>query len=81
MRVTSYLLSIGAGLAVGVAYGLSGVRSPAPPVIALLGLLGILIGEQAVAFLRGHATAAQAVTRACDHAPHPETPRCQTRPS
>jgi len=43
-----YLLSLGAGLLVGVLYGLLGVRSPAPPVIALLGLLGMLAGEQAV---------------------------------
>lgn len=43
-----YLMSLGAGLLVGVIYGLLGVRSPAPPVIALLGLLGILAGEQAV---------------------------------
>lgn len=43
-----YLLSIGAGLLVGVLYSLMGVRSPAPPAIALLGLLGMLVGEQAV---------------------------------
>jgi XapX domain-containing protein len=43
-----YLLSLGAGLLVGVIYGLLGVKSPAPPVIALLGLLGMLAGEQAV---------------------------------
>lgn len=42
----TYLLSLGAGLLVGAAYGLIGVRSPAPPVIALVGLLGILLGEQ-----------------------------------
>ena len=41
-----YLLSLGAGLLVGVVYSLLQVRSPAPPVIALLGLLGILGGEQ-----------------------------------
>ncbi|RDS84224.1 XapX domain-containing protein [Dyella psychrodurans] len=41
-----YLLSLAAGLLVGVVYGLINVRSPAPPVIALVGLLGILIGEQ-----------------------------------
>jgi XapX domain-containing protein len=41
-----YLLSLAAGLLVGVVYGLIHVRSPAPPVIALVGLLGILIGEQ-----------------------------------
>ncbi|WP_395396992.1 DUF1427 family protein [Novosphingobium sp. BL-8A] len=43
-----YLLSIAAGLLVGVVYSLLGVRSPAPPMIALIGLLGILLGEQIV---------------------------------
>ena len=43
-----YAISLGAGLLAGVLYGLLGVRSPAPPAIALIGLLGILIGEQAV---------------------------------
>ncbi|PKU25144.1 XapX domain-containing protein [Telmatospirillum siberiense] len=42
----AYLLSLAAGLLVGAVYGLINVRSPAPPVIALVGLLGILIGEQ-----------------------------------
>lgn len=46
MRV--YLLSLGAGLLVGVVYSLLNVRSPAPPVVALVGLLGILIGEQII---------------------------------
>ena len=41
-----YLLSLGAGLLVGVIYALINVRSPAPPVIALVGLFGILAGEQ-----------------------------------
>ena len=43
-----YLLSLGAGILVGIVYALLQVRSPAPPVIALVGLFGILIGEQAV---------------------------------
>jgi XapX domain-containing protein len=46
MRV--YLVSLGAGLLVGVLYSLLNVRSPAPPVVALVGLLGILLGEQIV---------------------------------
>jgi XapX domain-containing protein len=46
MRV--YLLSLGAGLLVGVVYSLLNVRSPAPPVVALVGLMGILIGEQII---------------------------------
>ena len=43
-----YLLSLGAGLLIGLIYSLLHVRSPAPPVIALVGLLGILAGEQIV---------------------------------
>ena len=43
-----YVLSLAAGLLVGMIYGVLNVRSPAPPVIALVGLLGILIGEQVV---------------------------------
>lgn len=43
-----YLMSLGAGLLAGLVYGLIGVRSPAPPVVALVGLAGILLGEQAV---------------------------------
>lgn len=48
-----YLLSLGAGLLVGAFYGLTGVRSPAPPVIALIGLLGILAGEQIPPVIKG----------------------------
>lgn len=43
-----YLISLGAGVLAGVLYGLLNVRSPAPPAIALIGLLGMLIGEQIV---------------------------------
>lgn len=43
-----YVISILAGILVGVIYGLINVRSPAPPLIALLGLLGMLVGEQLV---------------------------------
>jgi XapX domain-containing protein len=43
-----YLLSLGAGVLVGVIYSLINVRSPAPPLIALLGLLGMLGGEQVI---------------------------------
>jgi XapX domain-containing protein len=41
-----YVLSLGVGLLVGVIYSLLNVRSPAPPMVALVGLFGILIGEQ-----------------------------------
>ena len=39
-------LSFVVGLGVGVLYGLIRVKSPAPPIIALLGLLGMVLGEQ-----------------------------------
>lgn len=48
-----YLFSLAAGLLVGVIYSIINVRSPAPPVIALVGLLGILVGEQIVPFAKG----------------------------
>lgn len=45
-------LSLGVGLLVGAIYGLLNVRSPAPPYVALVGLLGILLGESAVPLVR-----------------------------
>lgn len=47
-----YLIAFGAGVLAGVLYGLLGVRSPAPPAIALIGLLGMLVGEQVVPVAR-----------------------------
>jgi XapX domain-containing protein len=49
-----YLVSLLMGLAVGVAYGLVQVRSPAPPLIALIGLLGMVLGEQAIEMAKRH---------------------------
>ena len=39
-------ISFVVGLGVGILYGLIRVKSPAPPIVALLGLLGMVIGEQ-----------------------------------
>jgi XapX domain-containing protein len=50
--VKPYLFSLAAGILVGVIYALINVRSPAPPVIALAGLLGILLGEQAAPLVK-----------------------------
>lgn len=47
-----YLISIFMGAIAGVLYHLPQVQSPAPPIIALLGLLGMLIGEQLVPAVR-----------------------------
>ena len=48
----TYLVSLGAGLLVGIVYSMLNVRSPAPPVVALVGLLGMLVGEQIVPLAR-----------------------------
>lgn len=55
----TYLLSAAAGLLVGVIYALLNVRSPAPPAIALVGLLGILAGEQLPSLARNFVESAQ----------------------
>jgi XapX domain-containing protein len=42
------LVSFAVGVFVGVTYGLLRVKSPAPPLVALLGLLGMVVGEHAI---------------------------------
>jgi XapX domain-containing protein len=42
----TYLVSFAGGLVFGGVYGFFDARSPQPPVIALIGLLAILLGEQ-----------------------------------
>ncbi len=45
------LISSAVGLLVGVVYGANRVKSPAPAIVALLGLLGMVLGEQAGGWL------------------------------
>jgi XapX domain-containing protein len=47
-----FAISLAIGTVVGIAYGLLNVRSPAPPPVALIGLLGMLVGQQLVTLLR-----------------------------
>lgn len=47
-----YLVAIATGILVGIIYALLNVKSPAPPIVALLGLLGMLVGEQVVPFAK-----------------------------
>lgn len=61
-----YLLALAVGTLVGVIYGLLNVRSPAPPVVALLGLLGMLLGEQVVPVVR-RVLSGEALTAAWFH--------------
>jgi XapX domain-containing protein len=42
----SYVISLAIGIAVGLLYAVLDFRSPAPPLIALVGLLGMQAGEQ-----------------------------------
>lgn len=44
----TYAVSLSVGILAGVIYAIMDVNSPAPPVIALLGLFGMLVGEQIV---------------------------------
>ena len=39
------LISLGAGALIGLIYSLLKVQSPAPPAVALMGLLGMVIGS------------------------------------
>ncbi|MFB8342172.1 DUF1427 family protein [Brucella cytisi] len=48
-----YLVSLAVGMVVGALYAGLSVRSPAPPIIALLGLLGMVAGEASVQWLKG----------------------------
>ncbi len=81
-----YIVSLAAGLLVGVIYGFLNVRSPAPPIIALVGLLGILAGEQIPPLLRQWRQPAQASWLEQQVKPHcfgelPSGPDCKKQPT
>ena len=73
----SYLISLGAGLIVGLLYWLVRVQSPAPPLIALAGLLGIVIGEHAIPFAqaqwRNHDAQTQSAPSVASNKPASDT--------
>ena len=75
-----YLVSAAIGLLVGVIYALCNVRSPAPPVIALVGLLGILVGEQLPPLVKRWIAPPAATTSWLQHQVKPhmfgELPKC-----
>ncbi|WP_173910967.1 DUF1427 family protein [Acinetobacter sp. Marseille-Q1618] len=47
-----YLISLAVGLLVGVLYYVLHVKSPAPPLVALCGLLGMVVGEQLIPVIK-----------------------------
>jgi XapX domain-containing protein len=85
MSMKPYLLSAAAGLLVGIVYAVINVRSPAPPVIALVGLLGILVGEQLPPLVRhlwqGSAAPHAFLQRQVRPHMFGELPKCATAPS
>ena len=50
----NFVISLAVGIGIGALYGVLRVSSPAPPLVALAGLLGIVIGESGVAFFLRH---------------------------
>ncbi|MEM9059054.1 MAG: DUF1427 family protein [Pseudomonadota bacterium] len=62
----AYAISLAIGLLVGGLYALLNTRSPAPPIIALLGLLGMLAGESLVSWAKQRMTLVEAAAH-CLH--------------
>ncbi len=65
----AYLLSIGVGALVGIIYGALNVKSPAPPVVALVGLFAMLGGEQVVKQVRDWRAPRHSAPPASEHRP------------
>ena len=59
-----YIISLGVGFGVGLLYWLLKVQSPAPPLIALAGLLGMVLGEHAIPVVKAQFFAQSAVQAA-----------------
>ncbi len=80
----TYLIALGVGLLAGILYGLLNVRSPAPPVVALVGLLGILAGEQIPPLVKklfaGHPVDLASVREQCGHHVFGALPSHKTAP-
>jgi XapX domain-containing protein len=79
-------LSFVVGLGVGALYGLIRVKSPAPPIVALLGLLGMVLGEQLGVWIQAkkldvaHAAAVCLVGERYDRRPPAEDALAESRP-
>jgi len=65
----AFIIALAVGGLVGVIYGLLNVRSPAPPYVALVGLLGILLGEQGAHYVRQRLSPPPAASAAPDELP------------
>jgi len=76
-----YLISLGAGFVVGLLYWLVRVQSPAPPLIALAGLLGIVLGEHAVPVIRAQLLPAAHVAEVSQAQDQAGSPTVRTDPN
>ncbi|MFM0630481.1 DUF1427 family protein [Paraburkholderia xenovorans] len=81
-----YILSLLGGILAGAIYSLIRVRSPAPPMVALVGLLGIVIGAQFIpagrqllASTKLQFTNAEAVQMHTSHSPSSNNARLISR--
>jgi XapX domain-containing protein len=70
-----YMVSLGAGVLVGIIYSVLQVRSPAPPLIALIGLLGMLFGEQVIPVSRARLSIGRDFSRWGPGRRRPNAPR------
>jgi XapX domain-containing protein len=50
----NYVISLAVGFGVGLLYFMLRVNSPAPPLIALCGLLGMVAGEHAIPMVKSY---------------------------
>jgi len=69
-----YIASTVLGLIVGAFYALVNVRSPAPPPVALVGLLAIFVGQQVMTPLLARFRPAVAAEESAAPATAPATP-------
>jgi len=73
-----YIISLGVGFGIGLLYWLLKVQSPAPPLIALAGLLGMVLGEHAIPLVKAQlftqTTAQVSSSRIGDPAQKPMSP-------
>ena len=65
MEMKVLFVSFVVGLGVGVLYGLIRVKSPAPPIVALVGLLGMVLGEQVGIWIQTKKLDVPAVVSVC----------------
>jgi XapX domain-containing protein len=68
------LISFAVGAVVGLLYGVIKVKSPAPPIIALLGLLGMVLGEQVGGWVHTRNASVAHAAAACLSGKHWDTP-------